>query len=216
MTNPWHIMIDIETIATDPGAAVLSIGAIKFRTTGPDKMEVSSDRFYKRLEIAPQLGRGRTSNPDTLAWWKKQDPKVRAEAFEYQRTLPAPAMVDLNIWLANAKYDGLVWANSPQFDLVILESLMEDFGLKLNIPFRKYACVRTARAVVDALGYGLAPSSPMLFDGEGAPKYPQHHPLGDCLYQAYAVCKMYELLAQVQPLKKALKGTLKKALKETS
>ena len=209
MNNPWHIMIDIETIATTPDAAVLSICAIKFRTKGPDSMDVSSDRFYRRLEIAPQLGRGRISDPATLAWWQKQDLAVRAEAFEGLRDLPFAALTDLNTWLLDAKYEGLVWANSPNFDLVILESLAKDFDLKLDIPFRKYSCVRTARAVVEALGFGLAPAM-------DAPEYPPHHPLGDCIYQAYAVCKMYELVARKGPLLAEEEKRGKSHLKETS
>jgi len=34
MTEPTRVMIDIETLGLDPGAAILSIGAVRFSTAG--------------------------------------------------------------------------------------------------------------------------------------------------------------------------------------
>ena len=72
-----HLMLDLETLATTPDAAVLTIGACKF---DPKKSDVEST-FYERISLESQESYDRVINEDTLAWWSKQDKQIQEDAF---------------------------------------------------------------------------------------------------------------------------------------
>ena len=71
-----HLMIDLETLATTPDAAILTIGACKF---DPRSNDIDAT-FYERIQLDSQENYDRTINEDTLAWWSKQDKKVQEDA----------------------------------------------------------------------------------------------------------------------------------------
>ena len=56
-----HLMIDLETLATSPNAAILTIGACKF---DPKAQDIHS-QFYERIQLGSQEGYGRIINEDT-------------------------------------------------------------------------------------------------------------------------------------------------------
>ena len=69
-----HLMIDLETLATTPEAAVLTIGACKFDPRG----NTIADTFYERIDVDSQ---DRDINPSTIEWWSKQDKAIQEDAF---------------------------------------------------------------------------------------------------------------------------------------
>lgn len=71
-----YVSIDIETDGPIPGPhSMLSLGAAAFRLTSPDTYELV-DTFT--VNLAPLDGAA--PDPDTEAWWAKQDPAVYAAA----------------------------------------------------------------------------------------------------------------------------------------
>ena len=70
-----HAMIDLETLATDPHATILTIGGGK---TNPTREEPHSE-FYFKLDVHEQSALGRTQDPGTIDWWSKQDPRIMEE-----------------------------------------------------------------------------------------------------------------------------------------
>jgi hypothetical protein len=160
------LMVDIETLATDPRAIVLSIGAVRFTRDGP-----LPEQFYACLGLGDQVAKARrTLSVDTLMWWMDQSAEARAKAFSRQREGVTAALRRL----ADFVPDGAnVWANGPSFDLVILESLYFDARLEQPWPFWRHRCVRTIVEAggVDARRYASA----------------SHHPVEDCLRQVAMV-----------------------------
>ena len=73
-----HAMIDLETLATDPNATILTIGGVKFN---PNTNEEPHSEFYYKLNVDEQEKLGRTQDQGTIDWWGKQDPKIMEEAF---------------------------------------------------------------------------------------------------------------------------------------
>ncbi|NBO36586.1 3'-5' exoribonuclease, partial [bacterium] len=74
---PNHVMIDMETLATDPFCAILTIGAVKFNPKGIG--------VTQKLELKPTIEDqievyNRTINDDTLRWWSEQSPDALEEA----------------------------------------------------------------------------------------------------------------------------------------
>ena len=53
---PIHAMIDIETLATDPHATILTIGGVKFN---PSKNSEPHSEFYFKLDVDEQEKLGR-------------------------------------------------------------------------------------------------------------------------------------------------------------
>jgi hypothetical protein len=63
------IMIDMETLSTDPNCVILTIGAVRFDPMGNGVAE--------KLELRPEIDSqteefDRHINPDTLRWWGEQ------------------------------------------------------------------------------------------------------------------------------------------------
>jgi hypothetical protein len=97
------ISLDHETDGPAAGLHnMLTFGAVAFTTEGN---KIST--FYRRLTELPDL----RSNPDTMIWWRTQNPKAYMEAFDLNlpgvltesptqpRTTAYDAMLDLAAWL---------------------------------------------------------------------------------------------------------------------
>jgi len=108
-----NVMIDIETLGTDPGCVILSIGAVRFDpktgNTGPT--------FYKKIDLEDSIKQGLTIDPKTLKWWIEKSKEAQLEAF-FGKTRLEEAFKALIKFLNK---DDIIWANSPSFDCDILE-----------------------------------------------------------------------------------------------
>ena len=111
-----HIMIDLETLGVNPGCVVLSIGACVF------DRETVSDTFTVDLDVTDQTNHGLAIEGATLEWWLGNKLQI---AGRFNVNLPAMALTELRSWLVeHRKTNQLrIWANSPMFDMAILEAL---------------------------------------------------------------------------------------------
>jgi hypothetical protein len=168
-------MIDIETLATDADALVLSIGAVVFNCL-PDRAEFG-EQYIAALDINQQLLVGRSVDRKTQIWWGSQPP-----AASDHWASPAVAAVKVPDALAGLSSfcSGVtrLWANGIVFDIGILESLYSDFGMT---PVWKYSTVRDARTFYDMQRLMAYPQgkADTLLTKDLIP----HHPLGDCKAQ---------------------------------
>lgn len=133
-------MIDTETFSTRQDAAVISIGVCVFNDS-----EII-DKLY--LPLRPTHGHIDTS---TILWWMKQNDRARYDLIDAE-TIPDTHAASLLASFAAAHNPEEVWANSPTFDLTILENWWERiFSSKITNPwplhFRKYRDFRTIRAL---------------------------------------------------------------------
>jgi DNA polymerase III epsilon subunit-like protein len=62
-----RVMVDIETLGLDPGAAILSIGAVRFDTDG------LGATFERNIGLESCQEAGLTIDAGTLEWWLQQD-----------------------------------------------------------------------------------------------------------------------------------------------
>lgn len=133
-----HCMIDIETLSTQPTAAILSIGAVKF-----DHQHTQSEEFYARIgaDHYDTLPADYHRDASTLRWWDQQSHKVREEAF-YGDTSLNHALHHLHMFVAGSD---TVWANSPSFDLVILEHAYRCNGMSPPWTHRNQRDMRTLK-----------------------------------------------------------------------
>lgn len=136
-----NVMIDIETLSTADNAAVIAIGACTFDASG------FGDPF--EIQIDPRLSPG-DRNRDTYHWWKGQDRAV-FDRMMGGRTTPWAAVSDFREWLEPHKRC-CVWANPPQFDIVILRNFFATCGEEWPMHWRNERDVRTILRLADDNG----------------------------------------------------------------
>ena len=111
-----RIMIDLETLDTQPSAVIVSIGAVRF---GPDAWQPWAP-FY--IPVAFDQCDGRTVSRDTIAWWLTQPAEAQAALSDPAAVPLAGALGQLATWIRNGgAADVEVWAGPATFDLAVLE-----------------------------------------------------------------------------------------------
>jgi hypothetical protein len=170
-----NVMIDLETLGLTPNAAFISLGACRF---SPETAQIG-DSFYERINWETAMD-GREVTPATLRWWMQQGDDARLEIIKPGRNMK-DVLDSLYFWLGS---DCVVWGNGSTFDISILEDAYRQCGI--NIPW-KFWNVRDVRTVVD-LAKGLVDKNDVAQEGTA------HNALGDAVYQAKYVSKMWQAL----------------------
>lgn len=171
-----HVMIDLETLGTNPDCVFISIGAVEF---DPNTGEFGRE-CYKVLSIQDQESLGRTMTLSTLQWWKRQSAearKVLEEAKAPNADLMSSCLTDFKAWLPPSC---VVWGNGSTFDIAILENAYTQINLT---PRWRFWNVRDVRTIVD-LAKGIV-ERPTEVQGTA------HNALDDAKHQARYVSRMW-------------------------
>lgn len=167
MTN---YMLDLETMGTDPSAAIVAIGACVFQ---PMEMRIT-DTFYTTISLGSAMQNGGLVNASTVVWWLRQGEDARTEVYSATTHIYS-ALTAFTAWLERNepnKDKRLIWGNGANFDNVLLRTAYE--RLKMHPPwhFRSDRCYRT---FVKELGSQVPKPS---FEGV------RHNALDDARWQA--------------------------------
>jgi len=178
------IIIDIETLGTKPHSPVIEIGACAINNrTG----EITAN-FSRRVPTgilfdidAGNFGFADDDTQDTILWWtcdpvrKETLRKIMSRSACIHEHCPLYEFVDWMI-AQNVKADGniRVWSNGPQFDLVILQSAFDRYGIKRPWICTQERCVRTA---LEQAGYEKGSTS-------WIERGPRHRALNDARHEA--------------------------------
>lgn len=144
---PINVMVDIETLSTAANATMLTLGACTFDLGTGEILDTISLRF----SLDDQSRLNRDISDSTMAWWKKQSDESRAEAFDQTNAEPLnDALQKFDNWLVatrktDQKLEMHMWANDPDFDLVILTSAFRDVGKEPPWQFWESRSVRTMK-----------------------------------------------------------------------
>lgn len=141
------VMVDIETLATGPGACVVSIGLAAFNA---DTVVASGG-----LQIAPAYWHGRIDG-GTVQWWLQQTQDAQLNTF-YGKLADKKAGEMMAEFLKDFGGDEL-WANDPSFDCVILRDWWTRvFGASKKFPshYREERSCRTIYAEAKRRGVDL-------------------------------------------------------------
>jgi exodeoxyribonuclease VIII len=161
-----HLMVDLETLATSPDAAILTIGAVLF---DPYSTRIY-DKLYMRVDLDSTTALGMKIDDSTIEWWSKQSAAAQEEAFSEENRIPITEAIEKFhkfAWNSEA-----FWSHGSIFDINILDTYYR--ALKKAPPWN-YWQVRDTRTVFD-LGY-----DPEL------PKVTAHNALEDANAQAIGV-----------------------------
>jgi len=129
-----RVMVDIETLGRSPGCVICSVGAAKF-----DSREVG-ETFEASIDITSCQDFGLEIDAETLEWWLTQSEEARAQLVGGDGL--ADVLADLNRFIGDADE---LWANSPSFDLAILEAAFESCGVSAPWEFYEARDFRTVK-----------------------------------------------------------------------
>lgn len=125
-------MIDIETLGTQPGCVIVSIGAVHFDERGLER------DFYMSVDIESCQEAGLTIDANTLSWWLDQSSEAQKElqgGHDLRETL-----LEYSLF-----HEGNIWANAPTFDCSIVRYAYEAVDLEPPWRFWEERCYRTIK-----------------------------------------------------------------------
>lgn len=140
-----NIMIDIETMGTDIGAPILSIGAARF-SLDPDT-EIT-DTFHVGIELESAMAIGLKPSASTILWWlgpERND--ARKELAELPKTDIESALFGFSEWVGQDFDHIKFWGNSAAFDLGLLGRAYDLLRLPKPWHFWNERCYRTVKNV---------------------------------------------------------------------
>jgi hypothetical protein len=147
---PQRVMLDLESLGTAPGSAIVAIGAVRFDAEG------ITEEFYQRVDLESCIRAGLTMDASTVLWWMGQ-----SDAARHEITLPgvhlAQALLDFRLFLDNTRNPELrpasmengkieVWGNGASFDNALLAAAYRAIGDAQPWSFTKDRCYRTMKA----------------------------------------------------------------------
>lgn len=174
----FDVMLDIETLATTPNAAVTQVGLVAFsfeKGVHPHKRMMLNVAPYEGAEISPS----------TIRWWMMQSDEARMSVFGPDLPLASEysacaAIREFFSTLDNPR----VWAMPPSFDVVILENMFR--RTKQAIPW-KYNATRDLRTLADLAG---------AVKEDRIDPTVAHDALADAVAQALSAVKFYSMLEE--------------------
>lgn len=170
-----HVMIDLETLSTKPNAAILTVGAIKFKLDDDNydnfngTTVIGMPSYYARVDTESCEAIGCDIDSNTIEWWSAQGQEVMEEAFSPDnREDIRHVMLELNKF---ARFADGIWSHGSIFDIVILEEIMRRLSITPTWDFWKVRDTRTLYALGNAK----------------LPEASKHHALVDCWRQVVGV-----------------------------
>lgn len=179
----FDLMVDTETMSTQPDAALLSIGAVFFDL----RSETLGPTFCRTIHLGSSAAAGGRIDASTVLWWLRQGDEAR-KAVAYNGEPIEVVLRDFALWVQETcrVEDCRPWGNSAAFDLTIIRTAYERLGLKAPWLWWNERDFRTVNNMHPNVEYALEEK------GEGA-----HNALTDAIFQAEHLFK----------IKRARKGT---------
>lgn len=178
MINLAHYVVDIETLSTQPRAAVTSIGVVRIEHGRPVA------ELYLRLKLNQVLNLHSKIDASTITWWLQQSAEARAELDGSQSATPlGTALHELSAFMhGHSAADFRVWGKGPSFDNVILRELYRSARLPAPWGYQQDRCLRTMQELFRE-AFKAVP-----FEGI------RHHALHDARHEAQQLAAALALL----------------------
>lgn len=193
MSAVTHILVDIETLATDPFSAVLAVACVPFVLEVHTYFsELVTTGIFIKFDVQEQIKvYHRSVDSDTIKWWKKQ-PKEVFDSMTRPTSEDVPlkdGLTLLNKFVAGVKgyqfNQSYAWSRGSHFDFPILKSLYEASGI--GYPFNDWK-VRDVRTAIDIMAGTDDGQYQLRFGGEG---FIAHNPLHDAAMDAARLNELF-------------------------
>lgn len=163
MTNKIHMMIDAETLDTEPSAVILELSTVLFDAESTYQPITAATYIFDRNH---QVSVGRTVSQDTLDWW---DEKLSDKSYKPQDKIYLEQLLDNKSVNINPKdahtvlteslkqVTGYIWCKGASFDFPIIKSFFKSFNLSDpfsdNKNYRKQMDLRTYETIARDMGF---------------------------------------------------------------
>jgi DNA polymerase III epsilon subunit-like protein len=143
-----QIVVDLETLSTQPNACIVSIGAVAFTI-----QDGITEEFFINVDPGSCKDYGLHVDPHTIEWWKEQTPQARK--MWQENPVPLDEALD-KFALFYGDTSIPIWGFGANFDVVILESAYTATGWNSQRPptnkypwmFWDIYCLRTMANVL--------------------------------------------------------------------
>lgn len=129
-------MLDLETMGNGPNAAIVAIGAVRF------KQDIQDD-FYTVIDLQSSIDAGLTMDASTVLWWMKQNDEARQQ-FNRQGASLKQALEWFSSWIGQ---NAQIWGNGAAFDNAILSNAYKKCNIKQPWHYGNDRCYRTLKAL---------------------------------------------------------------------
>jgi 3' exoribonuclease, RNase T-like len=176
-----HLMVDIETLGTRPGSAILSIGAVVF-----DEKKILRE-WECNIDLKSSMDRQLTVEADTICWWMRQSAQAINDTFnQISATNVHHALENLRKFTVDERCKWF-WSHGATFDLVMLTEAALKIGAPVMVQDFRFA--RDTRTL-----YEIAGVNPKNFMGTGT----AHKAIDDARAQALAVIESWRVIRKWQ------------------
>lgn len=167
-------MVDLETLATTPDAAILTIGAIAFDVYGNIK-----NKFYRRVDIDSCLQLGLAKDEATMQFWN-ENKLARDEAFKAEDRFHVRDVIYDFTQFFKKNNGKTLWCLGANFDEPILSTVYKKLNMEKPWQFWNVRCLRTLNSLagINMKQFGQ----------------PEHHALKDCEKQILAYKTAMQIL----------------------
>ena len=167
------VMIDLETMGTQPGSAIIALGAVTFDLSGVKEV------FYTNISLKSCMSEGLTVDADTVLWWMQQSDDARKALIDNPRPL-RQALALFADWYKSV--GGLyLWGNGSDFDNILLGQAYKLCDIKQPWSYSKNRCYRTVKNMYENIE----------MDRKGT----HHNALDDATSQAEHLVKIFNHIA---------------------
>lgn len=183
-----HLMVDLETMGSNPEAPIVAIGAVYFDpNTG-----ITGAEFYQIVSLESAMEFGAKPDAEAIIWWLKQSPEARAAITDSDAIGLMDAIDSFDEFVHSNSANGIksvqLWGNGSSFDNVILRRAYDQVGADLWVTRRNDRDVRTIVELGKAIG--MNPRLEIPFDGDA------HNALADARHQVKYVSAIWQRLTQ--------------------
>lgn len=138
--NEIQVMLDTETLSTEPNAIIVSLGGVKFTID-----EGITDRFYITIDPKSSESYGLVKDQSSIDWWKKQS-KDAILAWAGSDITLVDAMTSFKKWYGSKALT--TWGHGIDFDFPIIRSSLSAVGMQCPWKFWNQMDSRTIFALV--------------------------------------------------------------------
>jgi len=144
-----HVMVDLETLGTEPGSVILSIGAVHF---GGGQI---LDTFQASILPKSCMKLGMKADPSTMLWWMEQSTEARKALMKGQhRAESIMHVLDYFTRWVSQRCGGCldlksvrIWGNGASFDCAMLMAAYRMADIPAPWKYSGERCYRTVKAL---------------------------------------------------------------------
>src|SRR3990172_7067060 len=129
-----EIMVDIETLALTPDAAIVQIGAVQFEFG-----KGIGETFMRNIEMQDALHGSRAVDLKTVEWWLRN----HSAPLVFSAEPRVPLRQALHEFVAFIPLNFRVWGKGYGFDITILEHALREYSIAVPWKYNQIFDART-------------------------------------------------------------------------